>query len=94
MRLRFYIDEDTELPHIYAHNISEQEVRDVLRSPLEQIKGRGDSLIALGRTVAGRYLKVIFSPDEVGDGIFVITAFEPTDNEVRALRRRLRRRKR
>ncbi|MDB5301797.1 MAG: hypothetical protein JWO87_3460 [Phycisphaerales bacterium] len=94
MRLRFYIDEDTELPHIYQHNITEQEVREVLRSPLEQIKGRRDSLIALGRTRAGRYLKVIFSPDEDGEGIFVITAFEPTDNEVHALRRRLRRRRR
>ncbi len=30
MKIRFYIDPETELPHIYKHDVSEDEIEDVL----------------------------------------------------------------
>ncbi|MEA2736325.1 MAG: hypothetical protein QOE14_2776 [Humisphaera sp.] len=94
MELRFHRDSDTGLPHIYSHDVDEDEVVDVLRKPLEEIKGRRTGTIAHGQTRAGRYLKVIYVPDEGGAGIFVITAYDLPPRQVRALRRRLRRRPR
>ena len=35
MRIRYYIDPQTELPHIYGHNVSESEVEELLRRPGE-----------------------------------------------------------
>jgi hypothetical protein len=54
MELRFYHNSDTDLPHIYNHGVTEQEVRDVLSYPLEDAKSEGDSRIAIGQTRAGR----------------------------------------
>ena len=92
MRLRFYHDPDTDLPHIYQHGVSEQEVEDVLRLPFEDAKtNRGR--IAIGQTRAGRYLTVIYSPDEFGDGIFVVTAYDLRGKALTAFRRRMRKRR-
>ena len=35
MNVRYYIDSETGLPHIYKHNISEFEVETVLKKPGE-----------------------------------------------------------
>ncbi len=94
MEARFYIDPDTGEPHVWAHAVSEEEVFDVLRKPIEEIRGRQRSVIAHGQTRAGRYLKVIYVPDEVGDGVFVVTAYDLSNRQMRALRRRMRRRRR
>jgi hypothetical protein len=48
----------------------------------------------LGRTAAGRYLQIIYSPDEVPGDVFVITAYELTGKAKRAYRRRQRRKPR
>lgn len=69
-------------------------MEDILADPLETTPGRGDSLIALGRTRAGRMLKVVYLRDEDGAGVFVITAFDLPPKQVRALNRRLRRKRR
>jgi len=90
--VRYYLDPDTDQPHFFEHNVSVQEVLDVLRKPLEEIKGRRNSVIAIGQTRGGRYLRVIYSPDDDGIGIFVVTAYDLPDKQLRALRRRLRRR--
>lgn len=94
MELRLYIDPDTDEPHIYGHGVDETEVQDVLNKPLEEIRGRGTSVIAIGQTRRGRYLRVIYSPDDDGEGIFVITAYDLPPRQLRAMRRRLRRRRR
>ena len=94
MELRFNRDPDTDLAHIDRHNVTEEEVRDILRRPMEEIRGRQDSIIATGQTRDGRYLKVVYVPDEMGDGIFVITAYDLSPRQLHALRRRLRRRPR
>ena len=35
MEIRFYIDPDTNLPHIYKHQVQEQEEEEVLSQPRE-----------------------------------------------------------
>ena len=92
MNIRFHIDPDTQQPHIYGHGVSESEVLNVLWQPLENRAGSHDSRVLIGRTRAGRILRVIVSFDSDGDGVFVITAFEVQGNPLKAFRRRLRRR--
>ena len=93
MRLRFYIDPDTKQPHIYNHNVTEDEVRDVLISPGEDRLGKDGSRVAIGQTRAGRYLRVIYVPDPKPESVFVITAYELRGKLLTAYRRRRRRRK-
>ena len=93
MRVRFHTNPDGE-PHIHDHGVSENEVLEALAQPLEQIGGRDHSTILIGRTRAGRVLKIIYTEARDEDGIFVITAFELPSKQLRALRRRLRGRRR
>ena len=90
MELRFYIDPGTGQPHIYRHDVDEAEVEDVLARPLEDRPGEEGSRVALGRTRAGRYLRVIYVADPAFDSIFVITAYQFGPKALRALRRRRR----
>ncbi len=48
MKVRYYIDPTTELPHIYKHEVDESEVEDVLSKPGEDRPGREGSRIAIG----------------------------------------------
>ena len=93
MKIRFYIDPETRLPHIYNHEVRELEVEDVLRKPGEDRPGKENSRIAIGQTKAGRYLRVIYVPDPEPDSVFVITAYELTGKPLRAYRRRSRRKR-
>ncbi|HRQ38407.1 MAG TPA: hypothetical protein PLD25_10880 [Chloroflexota bacterium] len=63
MIIRFYIDPETDEPHIYNHDVDEDEVAEVLTNPGEDCPGREGSRIAIGQTLAGRYLRVIYVPD-------------------------------
>jgi len=92
MNIRFYIDPETDLPHIYTHNVSEDEVEDVLTLPGEDYLGRNNSRITSGQTQSGRYLRVIYVPDPEPDSVFVITAYDLKGNELSAYRRRRRKR--
>ena len=91
MRLRFYIDSETEQLHIHGHDVSETEVEEVLARPLEDRPGKDGSRVALGRTQRGRYLRVIYVPDPAPGSIFVLTAYDLGPKARRALGRRLRR---
>jgi hypothetical protein len=91
VNLRFYHDPETGQPHIYRHGVSEQEVEDVLKRPIEDRVGTEGSRVALGQTEAGRYLKVIYVPDPEPDSLFVITAYDLGPKAKKALRRRRRR---
>ena len=88
MQVRYYVDPRTGQPHIYGHEVSEDEVEAVLDRPMEDRPGEGGARIALGQTVAGRYLRVVFVPDPVPNSVFVITAYELGSKAKRALRRR------
>jgi len=94
LEVRFYLDPETDLPHIYGHGVTEEEVEQVLRAAGGDIKGTRGSRMKLGRTSAGRYIQVIYSPDEEPGSVFVITAYELTGNAKRAYRRRQRRKPR
>lgn len=59
MELRFFVDPSTGQPQIYAHDVTEVDVEDVLSRPIEDRPGTEGSRVALGQTEAGRYLKVI-----------------------------------
>jgi hypothetical protein len=91
MDFRFHIDPDTGQPHIYGHGVTEAEVEYVVRHPGEDRAGRDCSRHALGQTAAGRYLHVIYVPDEQGDGVFIVTAYEIRGKPLQAYRRRRRR---
>jgi hypothetical protein len=91
MDVRYYIDPETDQPHIYRHGVGEQDVEDVLRRPMEDRPGREGSRVALGRSRSGRYLRIIYVPDPVPDSVFVITAYRLGAKALRALRRRRRR---
>jgi hypothetical protein len=91
VRVRFYIDPETQLPHIAEHGVDEDE--EVLRSPGEDRPGREGSRIAIGQMRAGRYLRVIYVPDPEPNSVFVITAYELTGKPLAAYRRRKRRKR-
>lgn len=91
MKVRYYIDPETELPHIYQHDVAEGEVEEVLSRPGEDRPGREGARIALGRTTSGRYVRVIYVPDAEPDSVFVVTAYELRGKPLIAYRRRHRR---
>lgn len=81
------------MPHIHRHGIREDEAEDVLSKPGEDRPGREGSRIAIGQTLGGRYLRVIYVPDPDPESVFVITAYELRGKPLAAYRRRRRRRK-
>jgi len=91
MDIRYHLDPETGLPHIFGHGVTEAEVEQVFRNPGEEVAGTRDSQMRLGRTDAGRYLQVIFVPDEDPRSVFVITAYDLRGKAKRAYRRRRRR---
>jgi hypothetical protein len=88
MNIRYYIDPETDQPHIYTHNVSEEEVEDVLLKPGEDRSGKEGSRVAIGQSRTGRYLRVIYVIDFEPKSIFVITAFDLTGKPLMAYRRR------
>jgi hypothetical protein len=92
MNVRFFLDPGLGYPHIYGHDIIEEEVEDVLNRPGEDRKGKEGSRVAIGITRAGRFLKVIYVLDQKDNSIFVITAYDLTGKPLTAFKRRLRKR--
>jgi hypothetical protein len=92
VNIRYNTDADTGLPHIYQHDVSEDEVEEILSRPIESRRGDRDSVVLNGKTWRGRFLRVIvvFDPDR--EGCFVITAFALRGKPLKALRRRMRKR--
>jgi len=75
VRIRYYIDPGTDLPHIVRHNVSENEIRDIPLRAVEDRPGKDGSRVAIGKTRRGRYLRVIYVPAEP-NSVFVIIAYE------------------
>ena len=67
MKIRFYIDTATGLPHIHSHGVDEREVEAILARPGEDRPGREGARVAMGKTRAGRYVRVIYVPDPEPD---------------------------
>ncbi len=94
MRIRFYRDPDTDEPHVLNHGVTEAEVYQILRRPGEDAPAADGARVALGQTVGGKYLRVIYVPDPEPDSVFVVTAYELRGKPLVAYRRRQRRRRR
>ena len=90
MEVRYNLNEETGLPHIYDPGINEQEVEDVLFGPGGDAPARRNARMKVGQTGQGRYIQVIYSPDEDGEGVFVITAYELDERAKKAFRRKRR----
>ena len=88
MNIRFFIDPKTDVPHIYGHGVSENEVEEVLINAAEDRPGEEGSRVALGRTLAGRFLRVICVPDPIPESVFFITAYPLMGKPLTAFRRR------
>jgi hypothetical protein len=93
MDIRYYVDADSGLPHIYNHSVSEADVEYVLKHATEDRPGRDGSRIALGHSAGGRYLRVIYVPDDDDTGVFIVTAYPLQGKPLKAFRRRERRRR-
>jgi hypothetical protein len=91
VKIRFYVDPETDAPHIHNHDVNEGEVTDVLWNPGEDRAGSEGSRVAIGRTRGGRYLRVIYVPDPEPGSVFVITAYELAGKALLAYRRRRKR---
>ncbi len=89
MQVRFYIDDDSGLPHCENHGIRPEEVLDILRGPSDHGPGRNGTRVAEGQTRHGRYLRIIYKQRRDGS-IFVITAYDLTGKARAAYRRRRR----
>ena len=90
MKIRYYIDSQTETLHINNHGVTEDEVEDVIIHPVEDRPGKDGSRVTIGKTNGGRYLRVIYVPDPEPNSIFVITAYELRGKPLTAFRRRNR----
>ena len=91
MRIRYFCDAETGLPHIFDHGETEAEAESVLAHPGEDEACSGGSRHALGKTESGRFLRVVYVPDDEGDGVFVVTAYPLSYKQLKAFRRRRRR---
>lgn len=54
MEIRFYLDPETGLPHIFGHGVTEADVEQILRKPNEDGPSSGTSRQAVGQAVGGR----------------------------------------
>lgn len=93
LKVRYYIDPQTELPHIYSHDVSELEVEQVLERPAEDQLGGEGARIAVGYTSTGRTLRVIYASGPEPSSVFVITAYDLRGKPLFAHRRRKRRKR-
>ena len=93
MKFRYYIDLETELPHIYKHDVTEDEVEEIILNPGEDRPGKEGARVALGRTSGGRFLRAIYVSDDEPGSVFVITAYNLTGKPLRAFLRRRRRKR-
>ncbi len=94
MDIRYYIDPESDEPHIYDHDVHENEVEQVMFGSGEDLPAKQGARMKLGQTAAGRYLQVIYVPDKGQDSVFVITAYELRGKAKTAFRRRQRRKPR
>jgi len=91
VHVRFYIDPKSGQAHVLRHGVTETEVEEALDRPREDRAGREGSRVVIGRTVAGRHLRVVYVTDAEPGSVFVITAYELRGKALAAYRQRMRR---
>ena len=90
MKLRFYVNPDSGELEISKHGVTEEEVHEIFDAPDEDVRGRSGTRTVIGRTASGRWLMVVYTRQTNPDSCFVISAYAPTPNAIKALRARLR----
>jgi len=82
VKFRFYVDPDSQEPHIYKHQVTEQEIVEIFtaRSYFERLRADG-SYELIARLRSARCLRVAYRKFD-SNGIFVITAYDIIDREV------------
>jgi len=85
MKIRFYIDPDTVLPHIYKHGVDEYEVEEALQNQREDRQGAKGTRVIIGQTFAGRHLRIIYR--RKSDSIIVFTAYKLKDRVLTVYKR-------
>jgi uncharacterized DUF497 family protein len=69
-------DPDGNVQHIAEHDVTQEEVEEVLRNPSGHLVSRSSGRpIAFGRTSAGRLIYVVYEEIEVGL-VYPVTAYE------------------
>ena len=95
MDVRYYIDPDTGEPRIYDHDVTEEEVEQVLRGRGEDLAAARNARMKLGQTASGQHLQVIYVPDDDDRrSLFVISAYDLRGKALKAFRRRQRKKPR
>lgn len=89
--VRYRIDPQTDLPHIYRHDVSEMEVEEVFERPAEDRLGNEGARVAIGYTSTERTLRLVYASGPERNGVFVITAYDLRSKPLLAHRRRMRR---
>ncbi len=93
MRLEFYVDPETEAPHIFRHDVREEEVAEVLVGDGVRWQVGDGKVVVVGKTGDGRFLQVVLvESDEPSEPILVITAYPPKKEMIAEFRRRMRKR--
>lgn len=92
LHLRYYNDPEYGYPHIYKHRVTEEEVEEVLSHPGEDRNGQDGSRVAIGKTRDGRFIRIIYVPDQLERSAFIITAYELSSKPLSAYKRRLKKR--
>jgi hypothetical protein len=64
VEIRYYLDPFSGEPHIFRHAVAQEEGTDILEAPGEGRPGRQGTRVAIVQTSAGRYLRVIYIPDQ------------------------------
>ena len=93
MKVRWYIDPETGEPHVLRHGVSLTEVAEAIDRVLEDRAGKKGARVMIGRSDGGRIIRVVYVPDDDPESIFVITAFQLAPKALKALRRRMKRRR-
>ena len=86
MQYKFYTDPETNEPHIFNHGVTEDEAIESIENKAEIKRSRKDSFVAIGRTAAGRTLKVVYVKKI--DYLLIVTGYEMSGRELKAFRRR------
>jgi hypothetical protein len=89
MEVRYYRDAETGLPHIYNHGVTEAEAELVVAIPARTRFAPATRDRRSGRRWTAR---VVYVPDDEADGVFVVTAYPLAGKQLKAFRRRQRRR--
>ena len=87
MRVTHFDWDDGNVEHIARHNVTPEEAEEVLARKFMARRTRGGYYSALGRTLAGRYLFLVFSCG-LGGTARVITAMDMSKKQRRLYGRR------